>query len=176
MEITITDTGSARMAEQVRGGDLDLAFVGLFADQVPADLVHRLLAAEPLVGIVALDHPLALAGEIRLAELADDTAFVEMRAESGLRRQVDAAFDRGRRCTAGSPSSSVPPSLSSGSSPWVSGPRSSRCRPPRAGTDVGGARLLDITTRHPTSVVHRFPAPSAPSARAFLALLGSPDE
>lgn len=175
VEITITDSGSARMAEQVRGGDLDLAFVGLFAEQVPADLVHRLLAAEPLVGIVAVDHPLALAGGIRLAELADDTAFVEMRAESGLRRQVDDAFDAvgvvrriafelgssesvARFVALGFGAAIVPLSVTEGR------------------TDVAVLRLLDITTRHPTSVVHRFPAPSAPSARAFLALLGSSDE
>ena len=34
VQIAVEDTGSRHMAEQVRGGELDLAFVGLFADQV----------------------------------------------------------------------------------------------------------------------------------------------
>ena len=51
--------GSRHMADQVRGGKLDVAFIGLFADQVPDDLVHRVLAVEPLVAIVPQDHPLA---------------------------------------------------------------------------------------------------------------------
>ena len=95
VEITISDTGSRHMAEQVRSGELDIAFVGLFADQVPADLVHRLLADEPLVVAVAAATrwPAAPAD---LAELAARSPFVEMRAESGLRQQVDAAFARGR--------------------------------------------------------------------------------
>ena len=59
VEITIEDTGSRHMADQVRSGALDVAFVGLFADQVPADLVHRVLAVEPLVAVVRPDDPLA---------------------------------------------------------------------------------------------------------------------
>ena len=50
VQIAVDDTGSRHMAEQVRAGALDVAFVGLFADQVPGDLAHRLLAVEQLVG------------------------------------------------------------------------------------------------------------------------------
>ena len=82
------------MAEQVRAGDLDLAFVGLFADQSPAGLVHAVLTDEPLVAVVARGHPLAGRRTIDLHELAEVSPFIEMRAESGLRLQVDAAFDR----------------------------------------------------------------------------------
>ena len=95
VEITIADTGSSHMADQIRGGELDIALVGLFADQLPADVTHQLLAVEPLVAIAGdgaiglpIDRPLGL------AELAGLGAFVEMRQESGLRRQVDAAFSR----------------------------------------------------------------------------------
>src|SRR6478735_8674998 len=94
VEITIQDSGSANMAEQVRGGTLDVAFIGLFADQAPGDVVHRLLAVESLVAIVDHGHPMAGAERADLAELSALTPFVEMRAESGLRRQVDAAFER----------------------------------------------------------------------------------
>ena len=73
------------MAEQVRAGELDLAFVGLFADQVPDDLVHR-AARRRAAGrrrrrAATRWRPPA----VGLAELADGAAFVEMRAESGLR-------------------------------------------------------------------------------------------
>src|SRR5215207_2434233 len=63
VQIAVEDTGSRHMAEQVRAGALDVAFVGLFADQVPDDLAHRLLAVEPLVAVVPRDHPLARSEE-----------------------------------------------------------------------------------------------------------------
>ena len=173
VEITIEDTGSRFMADQVRAGVLDAAFVGLFADQVPADLVHRVLAVEPLVAIVGVDDPLAGRGSVDLAELADlvgGRPFVEMRPESGLRRQVDAAFDRAgvvrtaafelgtsdavvRFVGLGFGAALVPLSATSG----------------RSG--VASLRLTDALAQHPVSLVHRQPEPSAPSARAFLALL-----
>ena len=173
VEITIEDTGSRFMADQVRAGVLDAAFVGLFADQVPADLVHRVLAVEPLVAIVGVDDPLAGRGSADLAELADlvgGRPFVEMRRESGLRQQVDAAFDRAgvvrtaafelgtsdavvRFVGLGFGAALVPLSATSG----------------RSG--VASLRLTDALAQHPVCLVHRQPEPSAPSARAFLALL-----
>ena len=176
VEITIEDTGSRFMADQVRAGVLDAAFVGLFADQVPADLVHRVLAVEPLVAIVGVDDPLAGRGSVDLAELADladlvgGRPFVEMRRESGLRQQVDAAFDRAgvvrtaafelgtsdavvRFVGLGFGAALVPLSATSG----------------RSAVAVLG--LTDALAQHPVCLVHRQPEPSAPSARAFLALL-----
>ena len=165
VEIAISDTGSARMAEQVRAGELDMAFVGLLADQVPADLVHRLLADEPLVLIT----PDGLAdGAADLAALAAGSAFVEMRAESGLRRQVDATFARAgverRIAFELSTSEAVVRFVRLGFGPAVV---------PRSAVVAGLAvhQLADPEARHPIALVHRDPAPSAPSARAFLALL-----
>jgi DNA-binding transcriptional LysR family regulator len=166
VEIAISDTGSARMAEQVRAGELDMAFVGLLADQVPSDLVHRLLADEPLV-VITPDGP---DGSADLAALAAGNAFVEMRAESGLRRQVDAAFVRAgverRIAFELSTSEAVVRFVRLGFGPAVV-PRS-------AVASVSGLvvqELADPEARHPIALVHRDPAPSAPSARAFLALL-----
>lgn len=170
VEITIQDTGSQHMADQVRSGMLDAAFVGLFADQLPADLVHRVLAVEPLVAVVRADDPLATCDVVDLADLAVGRPFVEMRPESGLRHQVDAAFDRAgvvrtaafelgtseavvRFVGLGFGAALVPLSATSG----------------RPGVAV--LRLTDALAQHPVSLVHRQPAPSAPSARAFLALL-----
>jgi DNA-binding transcriptional LysR family regulator len=177
VEITVQDTGSNKMAQQVRDGALDLAFVGLFADQVPADLIHRVLAVEPLVAVLGPDHPLPDrdrpdGGPVALAELALESDFVEMRAESGLRRQVDAAFARAGierkiafelttsesvvRFVALGFGAALVPASAAGTHPEV--------------------RILDLADRdagHPVSLIHRDPEPSAPSARAFLALLDS---
>lgn len=170
VEIAVEDTGSRHMAEQVRAGTLDLAFVGLFADQVPDDLVHRVLAVEPLVAVVPRDHPMAGRRRVGVAELAGLGSFVEMRAESGLRTQVDAAFTRAgatrtvafaldtsdavvRYVGLGLGAAVVPASAVAGHS------------------DVSVVNVDDRAARHPVSVVHRRPEPSAPAARAFLALL-----
>src|ERR1700712_81565 len=73
VEITIADTGSAHMAAQIRAGELDLALVGLFADQLPADLSHQLLTVEPLVAITVPEAAVGLPADrpLDLAELAD---------------------------------------------------------------------------------------------------------
>ena len=96
--------------------------------------------------------------------------FVEMRQESGLRQQVDAAFDRAgvvrtaafelgtsdavvRFVGLGFGAALVPLSATSG----------------RSGVAV--LRLTDALAQHPVGLVHRQPEATAPSARAFLALL-----
>src|SRR6478609_9638314 len=110
-------------------------------------------------------------GELDLAELAGEE-FVELRPESGLRRQVDAAFDRAgvSRSIAFelSTSDNVVRFVQLGFGVALV-PRSSV-----RGRDVPARRLSDDRARHPVSLVHRSPAPSAPAAQAFLALLDRP--
>ena len=172
VEIAIRDTGSLRMAEQVRAGDLDVAFVGLFADQVPDDLAHRILTDEPLVAILPRDLPGAEAPH-DLGALAAGSAFVEMRPESGLRRQVDAVFARAgvvrRIAFELSTSDAVVRFVALGFGPAIvplsaAGARSG---------DVTVMELGDPAARHPIGLVHRRPEPTAPSARAFLGMLDS---
>ena len=175
VEIAISDTGSRQMAEQVRSGELDLAFVGLFADQLPADLVHRLLVDEPLV--VAVPRAAGTAGvPADLATLAARGAFVEMRVRSGLRQQVDAAFARAgvtrRIAFELYTSDAVVRYVALGFGPAVV-PRSAAAARP---DDVVGLELADPAARHPIGLVHRHPEPSAPSARAFLALTDRSDQ
>jgi len=173
VEITIVDTGSAHMADQIRSGELDIALVGLFADQVPGDLSHRLLAVEPLVAITVVgDRANQLPDDrpLRLAELAEAENFVEMRAESGLRRQVDAAFARAglQRSIAFELSSSdnVVRFVALGFGAAIV-PRSAAA----GRSDLRVSDLADPLALHPVSLIHRAPEPSAPAARAFLALL-----
>jgi DNA-binding transcriptional LysR family regulator len=170
VEIAVQDTGSRHMADQVLAGELDLAVVGLFAAQSPAGLAHRLLVEEPLVAVVPRDSPLAGRPTIGLAELAAAGPFIEMRAESGLRRQVDAAFERAgvvrtvafelgtsesvvRFAGLGFGAALVPASATA------------------TATGVTVLPLGDRDARHPLSLVHPTSGPSTPSARAFIALL-----
>jgi DNA-binding transcriptional LysR family regulator len=170
VEITVHDTGSRHMAEQVRTGDLDLAFVGLAADQVPSGVVHHLIADEALVAVVDRASPLAGRSGVPLVDLAAMGPLIEMRAESGLRLQVDAAFERAgvqrtvafelgtsdavvRFAGLGFGAALVPASAAEGAS------------------GVAVLSLDDPAARHPIGLVHLSPTPSAPSARAFLALL-----
>ena len=173
VEIAIRDTGSRHMAEQVRAGELDIAFVGLFADQLPADLTHRVLTDEPLVAALPRGHPLADgAGRSRRAS-PRESAFVEMRAESGLRHQVDAAFARAgvtrRIAFELATSDAVVRFVALGFGAALV-PRSAAAARP---DDVAVLELADPAARHPISLVHRRPEPTAPSARAFLALLAA---
>jgi len=172
VEIAIRDTGSRHMAEQVRAGELDIAFVGLFPDQLPADLTHQILTDEPLVAAIPVGHPPA-EGPADLAALADESAFVEVRAESGLRQQVDAVFARAgvtrRIAFELTTSDAVVRFVALGFGPALV-PRSAAIARPN---DVAVVELADPAARHPISLVHRRPAPTAPSARAFLALLAA---
>ncbi|OHV39793.1 hypothetical protein BBK14_32760 [Parafrankia soli] len=175
VEIAISDNGSVIMAEQVRTGELDLAFVGLFADQIPDGLAHRLLATEPLVAVVGRTHPLFGRTCVRLPELAEDTRFIELRVGSGLRLQVDAAFTR-----AGITTRSVAFELTNlddiirvaaldlGAAIVTA---SAARKASESSGNIGVLRLDDHAAQHPVSLIHRKPAPSAPSARAFLATL-----
>ncbi len=169
VEIVITDTGSRQMAEEVRAGGLDMAFVGLFADQIPADVAHRVLTDEPLVAVVPHDERPG-GPVVDLGELAAASTFVEMRAESGLRQQVDAAFARAgvtrRIAFELATSDAVVRFVGLGFGAAVV-PRSAVA----GADDVTVLELADPAARHPISLVHRQPEPSAPSARAFHRLL-----
>jgi DNA-binding transcriptional LysR family regulator len=172
VEIAIRDTGSRHMAEQVRAGELDMAFVGMYADQVPDDLAHRTLTDEPLVVALPADFP-PVAAPVDLPALAAGNAFVEMRQESGLRAQVDAVFERAgvtrRIAFELSTSEAVVRFVALGFGPAVV-PRSAAATRPDLVVTVA---LADPAARHPVGLIYRRPEPSAPSARAFLALLAS---
>jgi DNA-binding transcriptional LysR family regulator len=171
VEIAVQDSGSRRMADQVLAGELDLAFVGLFREQAPLGVVHRLVVAEPLVAVVAHDHPLAGRVSVELAELAAVGPFIEMRAESGLRLQVDAAFGRAgvTRTVAFelSTSESVIRFAGLGFGAALV-PMSATA----TATGVSVLPLGDPAARHPISLVHPKAGPSSPGARAFVTLLG----
>jgi DNA-binding transcriptional LysR family regulator len=82
--------GSAGLAQDLRDGQLDAAFLSL-PGPPPADLKVRLLAAAPLVLYVPSSHPLAGTGRVALSQLAE-FPFIDSPPGFGNRMMVDQAF------------------------------------------------------------------------------------
>jgi DNA-binding transcriptional LysR family regulator len=61
---------------------------------MPASLRHELLIREPLVAVMAAEHPLAGRDVVGVAELARGRQLILMRRGTGIRQQVEAAFAR----------------------------------------------------------------------------------
>lgn len=170
VEVSVQDTGSRHMAEQVRDGVLDLATVALYAHQVPAGLVHELLSDEPLVAVVARDHPLASRPTVALGELATAGSFVELAERFGIRVQTDEAFRRVgvERTVAfelGTPDAVLR---------FVGlglGVALVPARAAESAADLATLPLDDCPTGHPIGLVHPAPDLLTPSARCFLTLL-----
>jgi DNA-binding transcriptional LysR family regulator len=162
--------GAQTWRDRCSAARFDLAFVGLFADQSPTGLVHSVVTDEPLVAVVMREHPLAGRPTVRLDELAASGPFIETRPESGLRLQVDVAFERA--------GVSRTVAFELGSSDAVVrfaglgfGAALAPASAAVAATGVAVLTLPDPRARHPISIVHQAPEPSAPSARSLLALL-----
>jgi DNA-binding transcriptional LysR family regulator len=90
LEIRLRHGGSAELAEQVRTGRLDVAFVSRPA-KILDDVVITPLASEPLVLACALGHPLAARDVVAPAELADER-FVDFHQGWATRDLADAVL------------------------------------------------------------------------------------
>jgi DNA-binding transcriptional LysR family regulator len=170
VEIVIRDSGSVRMTEEVRGGELDLAFVGLFAEQVGDGLACHELRSEPLVAVVASDHVLAGQMRVSLRDLAAAGRSIELRPASGRRVQVDAAYVRAaaeRRVAFELGALEDIVRFARLGLGYAIVPRSTV----RREGDVAVMGLDDPLAVHPVTLVHLAPSGMAPSARAFLAML-----
>ena len=84
--------GSLELAERLRHGELDVAFLSL-PERRPPGLEVRVLAEESVELACPRDHPLATRTGVELAELADET-FIDSPAGWGTRIANDAAFAR----------------------------------------------------------------------------------
>ncbi|MGW6563848.1 LysR family transcriptional regulator [Streptomyces sp. NPDC054975] len=83
---------SEDLAEQVREGVLDVAFLGLPSTAPPPrGVAAHVLAHDRLVAVVAPDHPLAGEPEVDLRRLSSE-AFVDLPAGTAGRVQSDLAF------------------------------------------------------------------------------------
>ncbi|OBB92568.1 LysR family transcriptional regulator [Mycobacterium sp. 852002-40037_SCH5390672] len=90
VHLRAASAGSAGLADQLRDGDLDVAFL-VFTGPPPADLHARLVASVPLRLVVPTDHPLARRTAVSLGELAG-MSFVDGPPGYGNRAVVDNAF------------------------------------------------------------------------------------
>ncbi len=90
VELTIREEVSDPLLEMLAHDAVDLAFLSLAADFDRAALEAQTLLVEPLVAVVATDHPLAGRRRARLADLRDER-FVTYREGAGLRRILVAA-------------------------------------------------------------------------------------
>jgi DNA-binding transcriptional LysR family regulator len=90
MRLSPADRGTAGLADALRSGDIDVAFLSAAPEDFP-DLDIEILAASPLALAVPTGHPLAQRRRIRLAEMVD-LRFVDFRPGFANRTQVDRAF------------------------------------------------------------------------------------
>jgi DNA-binding transcriptional LysR family regulator len=178
VDVIVSDTGSVAMVTMLLAWTLDAAFLGLFADQLPAGLAHRVVTIEPLVAIVDEASPCAGRTSADLRELAATSSFIDCHHDSGLRTQVDLAFARARvtrhvsfelgnlldvarMAALGLGVAIVPASVA------------------HAIPDPGGrfsvVRLTDPLALQPVNLVFRDPAPGSPAARAFIDLFAETD-
>jgi DNA-binding transcriptional LysR family regulator len=82
--------GSSTMANQVREGRLDLAFVALPGRSWPGVTLTP-LTSEPIALLVPTGHPMAKRGGVELADLEDE-ALVDLPSGWGTRMAIDRAF------------------------------------------------------------------------------------
>jgi DNA-binding transcriptional LysR family regulator len=173
IDVSLSDEGSLSTVSAVLAGEVDVAFVGLFAHQVPPGLLLQVLTVEPLVAVVGREHPLRGAGVVSLGQLVEGNPFLESHADSGLRTQVDEACARARArrqvvCELRNPAdlaalalqgigvAVVPHSVGAGAAPG----EVSDCV----------LRLDDARAAQPVAFVHRDPEPRGAPAQAFLRL------
>ncbi|WUH99739.1 LysR family transcriptional regulator [Spirillospora sp. NBC_00431] len=91
VRITLLTRGSDLLADQVRDGALDVAFLGLAEDVEIPHLNSRALARDPLAALLAPGHRFADRRIIRLDEIATEE-FVDFPAGTTGRVQADLAF------------------------------------------------------------------------------------
>lgn len=91
VRISLLTGGSDVLADQVRDGVLDVAFLGLAEDVEIPNLNSRQLARDPLSALLAPDHRLRARKRIRLEAIAGE-AFVDFPAGTTGRLQADRAF------------------------------------------------------------------------------------
>lgn len=89
--LSLTVGASDDLAEQVRQGEIEVAFLGIPVTVRPRGVRARELNRERLVAVVAPDHPLAGETSIDLRRLSSEV-FVDLPAKTAGRAQSDLAF------------------------------------------------------------------------------------
>lgn len=89
--ISLSVGASDELVEQVRQGEIEVAFLGIPVTARPRGVMARKLAQERLVAVVAPDHPLAGEASVDLRRLSSEV-FVDLPAKTAGRTQSDLAF------------------------------------------------------------------------------------
>ncbi|MGW6201622.1 LysR family transcriptional regulator [Kribbella sp. NPDC055110] len=92
VRISLRVGASEKLADQVKEGVLDVAFLGLPTTAQPRGVETRELARDRLVAVVPPDHPLATASSVTLQRLASEV-FVDLPPRTAGRLQSDQAFE-----------------------------------------------------------------------------------
>ncbi|WP_307217727.1 LysR family transcriptional regulator [Microbacterium sp. SORGH_AS_0888] len=92
LRLVSSPSGSTGLADDLRRGRIDLAFMGLPAGDLP-DLVTTELARSPLVALVGSAHPLAAEADVTLERLSREP-FVDGPAGFGQRTLVERELAR----------------------------------------------------------------------------------
>lgn len=85
VDLTVREAVSDPLMEMLAADAVDLAFLSLAADFDSEHFEAHTLMVEPMVAVMAPDHPLAGRGTIDLADLRDER-FITFREGAGLRR------------------------------------------------------------------------------------------
>jgi DNA-binding transcriptional LysR family regulator len=91
VRISLRVGASDDLTEQVRQGEIEVAFLGLPPTSHPRGVNARELARDHLVAVVAPDHPLAKETTVDLRRLSTEV-FVDLPANTAGRAQSDHAF------------------------------------------------------------------------------------
>ncbi|MFG2500509.1 LysR family transcriptional regulator [Streptomyces sp. NPDC048441] len=91
VRISLRVGASEELAEQVRQGTIDMAFLGLPTTARPQGVAAHELGRDRLVAVVAPDHPLADESAVTLRRLSSEV-FVDLPAGTAGRIQSDQAF------------------------------------------------------------------------------------
>ncbi|MGW2223924.1 LysR family transcriptional regulator [Streptomyces formicae] len=93
VEISLTEDSSERMLAALRGGELDMALLGVGAEEPPPGICLHIMIDEPLVAVMAPDDPLLVPADrtdVPLAELAE-RPLISLPRGTGVRGVLDRA-------------------------------------------------------------------------------------
>ncbi|MFJ9884708.1 LysR family transcriptional regulator [Streptomyces sp. NPDC091287] len=89
--VSLSVGASEDLVEQVRRGEIEVAFLGIPVTARPRGVQARELARERLIAVVSQDHPLAGESSVDLRRLSSEV-FVDLPAKTAGRAQSDLAF------------------------------------------------------------------------------------
>ncbi|MGW7093304.1 LysR family transcriptional regulator [Streptomyces sp. NPDC054874] len=89
--VSLSVGASEDLVEQVRKGEIEVAFLGIPVTARPRGVQARELARERLIAVVSQDHPLAGESSVDLRRLSSEV-FVDLPAKTAGRAQSDLAF------------------------------------------------------------------------------------